>query len=266
MLHATFCPFVVSSMPLIRSGAVSNRTRISAEKVSLSAFCMAARCSAGTSNVLRTTAGPEAVLRAAPRPSFALPSISRKRRVNTSPRRSSRLVVARSVSAFRAIANTSFWARRLMACFRLWASFLSVSCRLALRASAAFRASSRSPLDNGAKRRVELEVAVRDAEIKALAVKARTDAERARFESEARAREERERSEAAATAREAAQRAADEHVRELQARLDAERQKSAGTQQQAQIDALKAQIEEQTPPAHELTHPGRRVAEEEHAR
>src|ERR1035438_3214751 len=32
--------------------------------------------------------GPAAVLRAAPRPSFALPSISRKRRVNTSPRRS----------------------------------------------------------------------------------------------------------------------------------------------------------------------------------
>jgi hypothetical protein len=35
---ATFCPFAVSSMPLTRSGAVSNRTRISAEKVSLSAF------------------------------------------------------------------------------------------------------------------------------------------------------------------------------------------------------------------------------------
>jgi len=34
----TFCPFVVSSMPLIKSGAVSNRTWISAEKVSLSAF------------------------------------------------------------------------------------------------------------------------------------------------------------------------------------------------------------------------------------
>src|ERR1035438_1271917 len=43
----------------------------------------------------------------------------------------------------RAIANTSFWARRLMACFRLWASFLSVSCRLALKASSAVRASSR---------------------------------------------------------------------------------------------------------------------------
>ena len=125
---------------------------------------------------------------------------------------------------------------------------------------------ARLALDNGAKRRVELEVAVRDAEIKALAVKARTDAERARFESEARAREERERGEAAATAREVAQRAADEHVRELQARLDAERQKSAGTQQQAQIDALKAQIEEQKKLADEQVAAARRVAEEEHAR
>src|ERR1035441_211539 len=74
MLHATFCPFVVSSMPLTRSGAVSKRTRISAEKVSLSAFCMAARCSAGTSKALRTTAGSEADLSASPRPCFALRS------------------------------------------------------------------------------------------------------------------------------------------------------------------------------------------------
>ena len=59
-------------MPLIRSGAVSNRTRISAEKVSLSAFCMAARCSAGRSNVLRTTAGSEAVLRACAEAFFRL--------------------------------------------------------------------------------------------------------------------------------------------------------------------------------------------------
>ena len=33
MLQAIFCPFVVSSIPLIRSGAVSNRTGTSAEKV-----------------------------------------------------------------------------------------------------------------------------------------------------------------------------------------------------------------------------------------
>ena len=136
---------------------------------------------------------------------------------------------------------------------------------------------ARLALDSGAKRRTELEVAVRDAEIKALAVKARTDAERARFESEARAREERERSEAAATAREAAQRVVDEHVRELQSRLDAERQKSAETQQKAQIDSLKAQIEEQKRlaeeqaaavkrQADEQVAAARRMAEEEHAR
>ncbi len=38
MLHETFCPLVVSSIPPTRSGAVSNRTRTSAETVSLSAF------------------------------------------------------------------------------------------------------------------------------------------------------------------------------------------------------------------------------------
>ena len=41
MLHATFWPFAVSSIPLTKSGAVSNRTQMLAEKVSLSAFCVA---------------------------------------------------------------------------------------------------------------------------------------------------------------------------------------------------------------------------------
>ena len=122
---------------------------------------------------------------------------------------------------------------------------------------------ARLALDTGAKRRAELEVAVRDAEIKALAVKTRTDAERARFQSEARAREERERSEAAARGREAGQRAADERVRELQAQLDAERQKSADTQQQAQIDSLRAQIEEQKKLAEEQTAALKRQAAEQ---
>ena len=71
MLQATFFPFVVSSIPLTRSGAVSNRTRILAEKVSLSSFCIAARCSSGRSNALRTTAGSDADLRASARPAFA---------------------------------------------------------------------------------------------------------------------------------------------------------------------------------------------------
>ena len=132
--------------------------------------------------------------------------------------------------------------------------------------NARYQAESRKArlaLDSGAKRRTELEVAVRDAEIKALGVKARTDAERARFESEARAREERERSEVAARAREATRRAADERVRELQARLDAERQKSAGMQQQAQIDSLKAQIEEQKKLADEQAAAVKRQADEQ---
>jgi outer membrane protein OmpA-like peptidoglycan-associated protein len=125
---------------------------------------------------------------------------------------------------------------------------------------------ARLALESGAKRHAELEVAVRDAEIKALAVKASTDAERARIESEARARQERERLEAAAAAREAAQRAADARAQELQAQLDAERQKSAETQQKAQIDSLKAQIEEQKKIASEQVAAARRAADEERAR
>ncbi|MFI5198226.1 MAG: OmpA family protein [Thermoanaerobaculia bacterium] len=125
---------------------------------------------------------------------------------------------------------------------------------------------ARLALDSGAKRQAELEVAVRDAEIKALAVRSRTEAEKARFESEARAREERQRLEAAATAREAAQRAADARAQELQAQLDAERKKSAETQQQAQIDALKAQIEEQKKIASEQLAAAQRAVEEERAR
>jgi outer membrane protein OmpA-like peptidoglycan-associated protein len=105
--------------------------------------------------------------------------------------------------------------------------------------------SARLTVEAGAKRRAELEVAVRDAEIRALAARAHSDAERARLESEARAREERERLEAASRAREAEQQAADERVRALQAQLDAERQKAAEQQQQAQMEALKAQLEEQ---------------------
>jgi hypothetical protein len=84
MLQATFCPLAVSSIPLTKSGAVSNRRWISAEKVSLSAFCIVARCSGGRSKALRTRAVSEAVLKALARSDFAWPSIARKRRVNTS--------------------------------------------------------------------------------------------------------------------------------------------------------------------------------------
>ena len=105
--------------------------------------------------------------------------------------------------------------------------------------------NARASVEAGTKRRAELEVTVRDAEIKALAARAQSDAERARVESEARARMERERMEAATLARETEQRAADERVRALQAQLDAERQKATEQQQQAQMESLRAQIEEQ---------------------
>ncbi len=105
--------------------------------------------------------------------------------------------------------------------------------------------NARASVEAATRHRAELEVAVRDAEIKALAVRAHSDAEKARIASEVRAREERERMEAAARAREAEQQAAEERVRALQAQLDAERQKTAEQQQQAQMDSLRAQIDEQ---------------------
>jgi outer membrane protein OmpA-like peptidoglycan-associated protein len=99
---------------------------------------------------------------------------------------------------------------------------------------------ARAAVEAGLKRRAELEVAVRDAEIRA-----RADA----------------------------QRAADERVRLLQAQLDAERQKTAAEQQQAQIDALRAQVEEQRRAADEMRRASAQqvaaaqsAAEAEHAR
>lgn len=105
--------------------------------------------------------------------------------------------------------------------------------------------NARASVEAATRRRADLEVAVRDAEIKALAARAQSDAERARVASDVRAREEREHMEAAARARESEQQAADERVRALQAQLDAERQKTTEQQQQAQMDSLRAQIEEQ---------------------
>lgn len=132
---------------------------------------------------------------------------------------------------------------------------------------------ARASVEAGTRRRAELEVAVRDAEIKALATRAHSDAERARLESEARAREERGRMEAATRAREAEQQAADERVRALQAQLDAERQKAAEQQQQAQMESLRVQIEEQKKAAdaarrasEEQVATARRAAEAERAR
>lgn len=119
--------------------------------------------------------------------------------------------------------------------------------------------NARASAEAATRRRAELEVRVRDAEIRALAARAQSDAERARIASEVRAREERERMEAASRARAAEQQAADERVRSLQAQLETERQKAAEKQQQAQMDSLRAQIEEQKKAAEAA----RRAAEEQ---
>lgn len=100
-------------------------------------------------------------------------------------------------------------------------------------------------IDAGGRRKTELELAVRDAELKATNARAQSMSERQRMEAEARLRQERERSESALATREAAQRAADEKTRALQAQLDAERQKGQDQQRQAEVDRLKAEIAEQ---------------------
>jgi hypothetical protein len=106
-------------MPLITSGAVSKRICISAEKVSLSARCIAARCSAwqleGAAHEHRVGRCFEGLGE-----TFALASSfsSRRRRVNTSLMRSSRLVPARSVSVLRAMAKTSSRVRRVISSLR----------------------------------------------------------------------------------------------------------------------------------------------------
>ena len=76
--------------------------------------------------------------------SFAFPSIARRRRMNTSPMRSSRLVrgkirqrLSRDGEDLLLGPATDGFDSRLRASLR------SASCRLALKASAAFRASSR---------------------------------------------------------------------------------------------------------------------------
>ena len=144
MLQATFWPPAVSSMPQTRSGEVSKRTGISAEKVSLRAVWMAARCSFGRSKALFTSPEAEPARKAWASSSFGLLSSSPRRRMNTSTTRASRLTSARSASVFFAMANTSCWVRRRRASFRVWASFFRVSWRFPLKASAAVRAASSS--------------------------------------------------------------------------------------------------------------------------
>ena len=68
MLQATFRPFTVSSIPLTSSDAVSNRSRHFNRKCLTNRTLIFARCVTGSSYVLRTTAGSDAVLNAARAP------------------------------------------------------------------------------------------------------------------------------------------------------------------------------------------------------
>lgn len=111
-------------------------------------------------------------------------------------------------------------------------------------------------------RRDEAAAALHAAEERAIAARARSEAERQRLEAEMRAREEQARLQSEIQAREAQQRAAEERQRTLQAQLEAERQRSADQQRQAQIDELKAQLDQQTKAAEEA----RRVAAEQNAK
>src|SRR5450759_2962020 len=84
-----------------------------------------------------------------------------------------------------------------------------------------------------------------DAEQRAIASRARSESERLRLEAELRAREDQARLQSEMQARQAEQRAAEEREKALQTQLETERQRSAEQQHQAEIDALKAQIDEQ---------------------
>jgi outer membrane protein OmpA-like peptidoglycan-associated protein len=111
-------------------------------------------------------------------------------------------------------------------------------------------------------RRLGLEAALRDAQERAIAARAHSEAEHQRLEAEMRAREEQARLQSELQAREAQQREADEQQKALQAQLEAERQRSAEQQHQAEIDDLKAKLEQQTKAAEEA----RQAAADQNAR
>jgi|SRR5450759_1658514 outer membrane protein OmpA-like peptidoglycan-associated protein len=104
---------------------------------------------------------------------------------------------------------------------------------------------ARQALESERRRRAELEATLHDAEQRAIASRARSESERLRLEAELRAREDQARLQSEMQARQAEQRAAEEREKALQTQLETERQRSAEQQHQAEIDALKAQIDEQ---------------------
>ena len=118
--------------------------------------------------------------------------------------------------------------------------------RLALQdardAGAADDAAKRDNLSSGVVCRA---ASLHDPQQRAIAARARSDAERLRLEAELRAREEQARLQSEMRAREAEQKAAEERQHALQAQLEAENRRSADQQRQAEIAALKTQLEEQ---------------------
>ena len=157
MLHATLYPLATSSMPLTRSGSVSNRTEVSVPRFSLTTATSEFCCAAGKSNALRTTTPAAAaapamaavpvetgmdVLNAEASCAFSSGFNSCMRLIKASAICASSVVLARSASTLREMANTSAHVRRVSASLKLWYSVFSASSRRVRRVSASLRAAA----------------------------------------------------------------------------------------------------------------------------
>lgn len=114
---------------------------------------------------------------------------------------------------------------------------------------AEFRAKglrAQAALDEQRSRRTQLEASLHETEQRLIAQRARSEEERQRLEAELQAREDQARMQSEAQAREAARRTAEEREKVLQSQLEAERARSAEQRRQAEIDSLKAQLDQQT--------------------
>ncbi len=130
---------------------------------------------------------------------------------------------------------------------------------------AEFRAKglrAQADLEDQRSRRDRLVADLHETEQRLIAQRAKSDEERRRLEAELQAREDQARLQSEAQAREAAQRAAEEREKALQAQLEAERARSVDQQRQAEIDALKAQIDQQT----QAAEAARKAAAEQNAK
>jgi outer membrane protein OmpA-like peptidoglycan-associated protein len=118
---------------------------------------------------------------------------------------------------------------------------------------------SREEIENQTRRKAQLEIAVRDAEIRVIASRAQSEAERQRLEAEARGRVERARVEAELAQREQDRQASEAREKALVAQLETERQKTVELQRQAELDRLKTELETERKGAEEA----RRAADNE---